>query len=224
LDAAGRMHQGIGQLAVGGQQQQAGGVDVQAADRHPARALQSRQRLEHGGAALGILTGGQFALGLVVQQYRRRFAQGGGDEGLAVQFDAVAAAHGLPDLGDFAVDPHQALGDALLEGAAGTQAGLGQHLVQAFLGARGGGGGGVLGLERKDLAWGAHRVCSGSASSPASSWVSEAASPPSLSLPSPMAALATPGGVRSKGSSGSSSGISLSSASGGSSSRLLRPK
>jgi hypothetical protein len=39
------MHHRVGDLAVGGQQQQAGGVDVEAADRDPARALQARQRL-----------------------------------------------------------------------------------------------------------------------------------------------------------------------------------
>src|SRR5690606_4230123 len=34
------VHHRVGQLAVGGEQQQAGGVDVQAADRDPARALE----------------------------------------------------------------------------------------------------------------------------------------------------------------------------------------
>src|SRR5690606_1961831 len=187
LDTAGGVHQGIGQLAVGGQQQQAGGVEVQAADRDPARALQPRQRFEHGRPALGILAGGDLALGLVVQQHRRWLAQGGGDEGLAVELDAVAAAYRLADLGDFAIDPDQALGDALLEGAAGTEPGLGQHLVQAFLGAGGGVAVGVLRLERQDFACGAHRVRSGSACSPASSWVSEAAASPPPSWPGALA-------------------------------------
>src|SRR5690606_30112368 len=165
LDLVRGMHHRVGDLAVGGQQQQAGGVDVQAADRDPARALEPRQRLEDGRAALGILAGGHFAFGLVVDQHARRLGQGRGHEGLAVEFDAVAAADALADLRDLAVDLHQAVGDALLQRAARAEAGLGQHLVQALLDLRGRGG--VLAaLERElaeGLAWGcfSHGYCSG---------------------------------------------------------------
>src|SRR5690606_37315822 len=66
LDLVRRMHHRVGDLAVGGQQQQAGGVDVQPADGDPARTLQARQRLEHGRAAFGILAGGDLAHRLAV--------------------------------------------------------------------------------------------------------------------------------------------------------------
>src|SRR5690606_19982061 len=62
LDLVRRMHHRVGQLAVGGEQQQAGGVDVEPADRDPARALQRGQRIEDGGPALGILAGSDLAL------------------------------------------------------------------------------------------------------------------------------------------------------------------
>src|SRR5690606_9011668 len=66
FDLVGRMHHRVGQLAVGGEQQQAGGVDVEAADRDPARALERGQGFEDRRAALGILARGHFAFGLVV--------------------------------------------------------------------------------------------------------------------------------------------------------------
>src|SRR5690606_20819487 len=49
------MHHRVGQFAVGGEQQQAGGVDVQAVDRDPARALGRGQGFEDGRAAFRVL-------------------------------------------------------------------------------------------------------------------------------------------------------------------------
>ena len=94
LELRSAVHQRVGQFAVGGQQQQAGGVDVQAADGDPARTLQARQLFEHGRAAFGIVAGGHHAFGLVVDQHFGLFAAvGGDDELLAVQLDAVAGVH-----------------------------------------------------------------------------------------------------------------------------------
>src|SRR5690606_37845889 len=87
LDFVRGMHHRVGQLAVGGEQQQAGGVDVEAADRDPARALQGGQGVEDGRAAFGILAGGDFAFRLVVHQHARRVGQRAGDEGAAVDLD-----------------------------------------------------------------------------------------------------------------------------------------
>ena len=112
FDVAGRMHQGVGQFAVGGQQQKTGCVDVEAADRDPARAFQTGQGIENGRAAFGILAGGHFAFGLVVDQHRARLAQGRSHEHLTVDFDAVAADDRLAGLGGFAVDLDRALRDA----------------------------------------------------------------------------------------------------------------
>jgi 8-oxo-dGTP diphosphatase len=51
----------VGQGAVGGQQQQAGGVDVQASDRDPATGLDRRQRGIDRLASFRVATGYQFA-------------------------------------------------------------------------------------------------------------------------------------------------------------------
>src|SRR5690606_36547660 len=119
------MHHRVGQLAVGGEQQQAGGVDVQAADGDPARTLEGGQGLEDGRAAFGSLARGDLAFGLVIHQHPGRFAQCAGDEGLAVDLDPVAALDAGAQLRDFAVDLDHAVGDALLERAARTEPGLG---------------------------------------------------------------------------------------------------
>ncbi|MCW0417692.1 hypothetical protein NB689_003446 [Xanthomonas sacchari] len=148
LDLVGGVHHRVGQLAVGGEQQQAGGVDVQAADRDPARALQRRQRLEDGRAAFGIFARGHFAFGLVVDQHARGLGQRAGDEAAAVQLDLVAAADRHAGLRDLAVDLDQAVGDALFQRPARAQSGLGQDLVQAFFQFRLLGGSGVA-LERE---------------------------------------------------------------------------
>src|SRR5690606_17301103 len=104
----------------------------EATDRDPARALERRQGFEDRRAAFGILARGDFAFGLVVHQHPRRFAQRAGDKLATVDIDAVAALDRHAGLRDFAVDLDQAIGDALLERAARTEAGLGQHLVQAL--------------------------------------------------------------------------------------------
>src|SRR6185312_3976741 len=138
LDAAARMHQRVGQLAVGGEQQQAGGVDVEATHGDPARALQARQLLEHGGATFGIVAGGQHALGLVVDQHLGVAAVVGGDhELLAVDHHAVARVHAGADGGRAAVEFDLTGLDALFQHAARAEAGVGEHLVQALLQRRG---------------------------------------------------------------------------------------
>src|SRR5688572_21037083 len=184
FDFEGGMHHRVGQLAVGGEQQQAGGVDVEAADRDPARALQCGQRFEDGRAAFGIFAGGDFAFGLVVDQHARGFGQRAGDERASVDFDLVAAGHAHADLRGVAVDAHQAVGDALFQRAARAEAGLREHLVQALLDAGGVGGllfGGAA-LEGQLAAFLiAHWVCSDEAVSASSSSVMDAVSSSSAS-------------------------------------------
>src|SRR5690606_11660860 len=98
------MHQRVGQVAVGGQQQQPGGVDVEPAHGDPARTFQARQLFEHGGATVGIVAGGQHAFGLVVDQHLGVVAAvGGHDELLAVHDHAVAGFHAHADFGGGAV-------------------------------------------------------------------------------------------------------------------------
>lgn len=58
------MHEAVGKLTIGGEQQQAGGVDVQTPYLYPAHALQSRQVIKHRGAPFWIIAGAHFAGGL----------------------------------------------------------------------------------------------------------------------------------------------------------------
>src|SRR5690606_20273388 len=92
--------------------------------------------------------------GLVVHQHPRRFGERAGDELAAVDLDPVAALDRHADLGDLAVDLDQAVGDALFERAARTQARLREHLVEALFQARGIGRFVVAALERQLAAGG----------------------------------------------------------------------
>src|SRR5690625_32558 len=148
LDAGAGVHQRVGQVAVGGQQQQARGVHVQATDGHPAAAADPRQLLEHGGAALGVLARDQLAFRLDVDEHVGVLARLGGDhERMLVQGHAIAGTDAGSDFGHRAVDADFAVGDALLEHATRALAGVGKHLVQAF--AQGFGGVCRLALEGK---------------------------------------------------------------------------
>ena len=75
--------------AVIGQQQQAFGVDVEAADGDEARQV-FRQRVEDGRAALGIVIRGDEAARLVEHEQARAFARG---QRLAVDGDAIFLRH-----------------------------------------------------------------------------------------------------------------------------------
>ncbi len=129
------MHQPVGQLAVGGEQQQAAGVDVEAADGDPALALEPRQPVEHGAPPLGVLAGAQLPLGLVVHDHPTRHLLGAAqghravvEEHLVAGLDAVAQGRHL------AVDLDPAIGDGGLHLAARAEPGAGQDLLQFFAG------------------------------------------------------------------------------------------
>src|SRR5690606_32433310 len=102
------------------------------------------------------------------------------------QFDAVAGAEPAAGGRDFAVHLHFAAGDALFQRAARAQAGLGQDLVQALLGAAAIGGIGLGALERQEAAgFLGHAVCSGRTVSvgPWSVWSPEASGASSFGSP-----------------------------------------
>lgn len=65
FDFIARVHEAIGQLAAGGENQQAGGVDVGPADGDPLAVFDPRQVVEHGDAVARIVGGDNLALGLV---------------------------------------------------------------------------------------------------------------------------------------------------------------
>ena len=132
-----RMHQRIGEVAIGGQQQQAGRVDIETADCDPARALDLRQLFEHGRPAFRIVTCRDHAIGLVVDEDLGMFGiVGDDDEALGIKLDPIAGAHALAESGRHAVKLHFAAFDALFEHAPRTESRVREHLVQALLGHR----------------------------------------------------------------------------------------
>ncbi len=88
------MHQLVSQRTVGGQQQQAGGVDVEPADCDPAGAFQPWQLFENGGSAFGIVACRHHAIGLMEHQHLRVFGVvDDGDKKFAVHLDAITDLH-----------------------------------------------------------------------------------------------------------------------------------
>jgi hypothetical protein len=73
------MHQVVGEFARGGEDHQAVGVVVQPANGNPLGAAQFGQRVEHGGTALGIVTGDNFAFRLVIDQDARALSSAQAD-------------------------------------------------------------------------------------------------------------------------------------------------
>ena len=71
LDAETRVHQAVGELTRGREQQQAFGVDVESADRLPFAVQQTWQAAEHRRPAFRVINGHHFADRLVVSQHAR---------------------------------------------------------------------------------------------------------------------------------------------------------
>jgi len=119
LDFRTRMHQGMRECAISGQQQQAGGIYVEPADGDPACAFQARQLLKHGRSAFRIVARGDHTFGLVEHQNLRVLSTiVDSHEELAVQFHAVARAHTRAKQGDGAIDLHLTCFNALFKQAA----------------------------------------------------------------------------------------------------------
>lgn len=160
LDLTRRMHQCVGQFTVCRQQQQTCRVDVQTTNRDPARSLQARQVLEHGGATFGVVACGEFAFGLVVHQHACRFTLGGRNKTAIVEINPITTAEQCANDSHIAIDTHFALLDAFFERPAGAHASLRQHFVQALFEL--GYGVAATAIERKDAAGCiSHTFCSG---------------------------------------------------------------
>ncbi|MCY1425465.1 hypothetical protein D9M71_412530 [compost metagenome] len=131
----GRVHQAVGQFAVGGEQQQAGGVDVQAADVDPAAGAQARQAVEHGRAAFRIVAGADLAFRLVVDQHAAHaFLAGVAADQVVVDGDGVMAVDALAEAGDGAVDLDPAFLDPGFHVAARAHAKARENLLQFLAG------------------------------------------------------------------------------------------
>ena len=124
----GQLHR-AGEFAVVGEQQQAFGVDVEAADGDDARHV-LRQGAEYGGAAVGILIGGHQADGLVIAPEARGLRPA---HGIVVDEDGLAAGHLEGGrIEHLAIDLDAALGDHALDIAARGDAGAGEEFGDAF--------------------------------------------------------------------------------------------
>ncbi|CUJ18363.1 Uncharacterised protein [Bordetella pseudohinzii] len=130
LGAVAGVHDAVGHIARGRENQQALGIQVQAAHRQPFAGAQLGQAGEHAGAAAGIIMADDFAGRLVIQDHARRLLGVGARDGLAIDADLVIGRHALPDMGRLAVDGHTARHDELFHLAPRTDARVGQHLVQ----------------------------------------------------------------------------------------------
>jgi hypothetical protein len=120
----------FGELGVVGHQEEAGGVEVEPADGGEEGADVFQQVVD-GGAAFGILKGGEVAFGLVEQQI-----EGLGDlERAAVEGDFVAREVDplIGILGEAAVDVDAAGVDPGAGLRAGAEAGFGEHAFESFL-------------------------------------------------------------------------------------------
>ena len=129
------VHQAVGQLAVVGEQQQAFGLGIQAADvEQPLAFLQARtHQVANARTAQVVAHRGVHTAGLVQCEVDHLFVD---LHALAVHADDV---HARVDAGahlhhDFAVYFHATGGDELLAHAAACHTRRGQHFLQAHLG------------------------------------------------------------------------------------------
>src|SRR5476649_891644 len=130
VDAVARVHQPVGQVAGGGEQQQTFGVEVEAADGQPFAGLHRRQAVEHRWTAVRVVIADDFAGRLMVDQHARRLLADAALDQFTVDADVVGRQDALADVGRLAVDGDAAGDDQLFHVAARTEAGFGQHLVQ----------------------------------------------------------------------------------------------
>ncbi|MOA28919.1 hypothetical protein D3C78_1498970 [compost metagenome] len=107
------MHQVVGQFTGVGEQQQAFGVQVEAADGLPFALVQARQAAEHGRAVLRVVMADDFAGRLVIGQHARFRRLDAKADGLAVDLDLVAVLHALAHVGRLVVDRNLAFEDEL---------------------------------------------------------------------------------------------------------------
>src|ERR1700754_3577220 len=130
LDAIARVHEAVRQIARGREHQQALGIEVEAANREPFRALHRRQLVEYRRAAFGVRVTDDLAGRLVIQQHARRLVLQLALDRLAVDADEVGRHDALADMRRFAIHRHAARDDQLFHLAARAHARFGQYLVQ----------------------------------------------------------------------------------------------
>ncbi|MNP21062.1 hypothetical protein D3C76_1136670 [compost metagenome] len=125
------MHQTVGQLTVGGEHQQASGVDVQATDVDPAAFFRPWQAVEHGRTAFRVVAGADFAIGFVVHDHP---AHGLGGlfalDQAAIDGNRIMQIDALTQGGIHAVDLDPALADPGLDVTTRTHADTCENFLQ----------------------------------------------------------------------------------------------
>ena len=126
-----RVHQTVGQLTIGGEQQQT--VDVEAADRDPAGTFHLGQTIKHGGTTFRIVTGTHLPFRLVVSQYAAdHFLCGTGLDLVTIHPDHGVHFDAIPQCGDLAIHTDPTCGDQGLHLTTGAVTRAGQHFLQFF--------------------------------------------------------------------------------------------
>lgn len=130
VDPAGRVHHAIGQFAVGGQQQQTGSIDIEAANRNPAALCRPRQTVEHGCSSLRIASCRDLAFRLVVNEGLVLGGSGSDLPAASVQADSLAGADTGSRACHLAINPNLATLDARLDGPPRSEAGSSQNFCR----------------------------------------------------------------------------------------------
>ncbi len=133
LDLHRWMHQTIGQLAIGGEDDQTIGVDVETADRDPTTAAQLRHRIKDRAPSFGIRARTDLTFRLVVDKHAlfviRAFVQA---NDMPVDTDAIRQLGLVADLGHLAIHTHAQIANHLLDLTTGTDAGIRQQFLNTF--------------------------------------------------------------------------------------------
>ncbi len=128
------MHQPVRELAVRGEQQQAGRRDVQATDGYPSAGIGRRQARKHRAPTLRVAPRGHFVERLVIDEKLMALRLGGDRRlqvyGLAVEPNVIARSRPVSELSRTAIHAEATGANPFLDSAAGAQPRFRQQLLQ----------------------------------------------------------------------------------------------
>ena len=99
----GGVHEAVGQFAVGCEDDEATGIDVESPHRNPLAVPYEWQVLEDGRAALRVFSGTDLPFGFVIEQHPPTGGGGTQGDGLAVDADPFLAGYPLSQGGAHAI-------------------------------------------------------------------------------------------------------------------------
>ncbi len=131
LDFESRMHHAVGQLAAGGENHQAFGIEVEPAHADPFGATDFGKLFEHGRAALGVVAADDLAFLFVIKQHADTFLGGRAQiYPAAGNLDDITRGDAVADFRGLFIDRYTALCNPGFHVAARADAGICQRLVQ----------------------------------------------------------------------------------------------